>query len=129
MYGVFFMFLAISIMIIYVMVPMIESQAEIEGGSEFGLGIGFSDPCEGVGFFPCDYFSMVCTFFDTSAGIGCYYLALFFTVILIQGLFTGLIAGQLGENSVISGGKHAMIMVLSAIGIFIFLAKAGLLAM
>jgi len=140
MYGIFFMFLGISIMIIYVMVPMIKSQADIESSDM--IGFGFTNPCcttncqpdclgecikDSQSVFPCSYFSMVCSFFNAPEGIGCYYLALFFTVVMIQGLFTGLISGQLGENSVISGAKHSMIMMLSSIGIFIFLAKAGLL--
>ncbi len=127
MYGIFFMFLAISIMIIYVMVPMIESQTDIDSTEMMGLGLAFTNPCESTAIFPCSYFSMICSFFNASEGIGCYYLALFFTVVMIQGLFTGLIAGQLGENSVTAGIKHSMIMVLSAIGIFMFLSKAGLL--
>jgi flagellar protein FlaJ len=125
MYGIFFMFLGISIMIIFVMVPMIESQADME--TTGFLSLNFANPCESAGLFPCGLFSMVCTFFNTSAGIGCYYLALFFSVIIIQGVFMGLIAGQLGENSTIAGTKHSMIMVLSAIGIFMFLSKLGFL--
>jgi len=139
MYGIFFMFLGISIMIIYVMVPMIESQSDVQE-TDF-ITFGFKNPCCPMAcepecsaacihsvqsIFPCSYFSMICTFFNVSEGIGCYYLALFFTVVLIQGLFSGLIAGQLGENSVLAGGKHSLIMVLSAVGIFMFLSKVGL---
>jgi len=124
MYGLFFVFLGISVMIIYVMVPMIQSQSSIEarGG---GLGFYFSNPCQGSNMFPCDFFSGICSLLAIPEGIGCYYVALFFSVVVIQGLFTGLIAGQLGENSAIAGTKHSIIMVFAAIGIFLFLSKTG----
>jgi len=141
MYGIFFLFLGIAIMIIYVMVPMITSQVEIDPEARFGMG-GFTNPCcpqscrpscepqcvsSSSAIFPCSYFSMICSVFGVEEGLGCYYLALFFTVVLIEGIFTGLIAGQLGSNSVVAGTKHSMIMVLSAIGIFMFITKVGLL--
>jgi uncharacterized transporter YbjL len=47
-------------------------------------------------------------------------------VVRVQGIFTGLIAGQLGENSPISGVKHSIIMSFTAVGVFLFLAKIGL---
>lgn len=127
MYGVFFMFLGIAIMIIQVMVPMISTQPESTTGAGFGLQ--FIDPCKGVGYFPCNFFSVIGLMLSIPEGITLYYTALFFTVVIIQGIFTGLIAGQLGENSIVAGGKHALIMVLVAIGVFIFLTKAGLLPM
>jgi flagellar protein FlaJ len=132
MYGIFFMFLGVAIMIIFVMVPMIESQPEISGGSfaADSLGFSFSDPCKNSFFFPCDMYSGICNMLGTgSSGIACYYIALFFSVVVVQGIFTGLIAGQLGENSAIAGIKHSLIMVFIAVGIFFFLAKAGLMPM
>lgn len=125
MYGVFFMFLGVSVMIINVMVPMIETQPTFGAGGP--LSLQFSDPCENTGGFPCGFFSAICTLFTVSEGIGCYYIALFFSVVIIQGIFTGLIAGQLGENSVVAGSKHSMIMVFSALGLFLFLTKIGFL--
>ena len=62
-----------------------------------------------------------------SEGLGCYYIAMFFSVVMVQGIFTGLIAGQLGENSAIAGVKHSIIMVFVAVGIFFFIAKTGML--
>lgn len=125
MYGIFFMFLGVSIMIISVMVPMIKTQPTFgEGGP---LSLQFSDPCQDLGGFPCGLFSAICSIFTVPEGIGCYYIALFFSVVMIQGLFTGLIAGQLGENSVIAGSKHSLIMIFSALGVFLFLAKTGIL--
>ncbi|MFQ5647893.1 MAG: type II secretion system F family protein [Candidatus Aenigmatarchaeota archaeon] len=123
MYGIFFMFLGIAIMIIFVMVPMIKTQPQVAVGA---LGVQFTDPCAGVAFFPCNFFQALGVIFAMPAGITLYYTALFFTVVLIQGFFTGLIAGQLGENSVIAGTKHSLIMVTVALGVFLFMAKTGM---
>jgi flagellar protein FlaJ len=126
MYGIFFMFVGISVMIVNVMVPMIESQP---GTHQDAMGFAFVNPCEGMGMFPCDYFAGLGTVFGVPPdAVASYYIALFFTVIVIQGLFIGLITGQLGEGSVLAGVKHSLIMVFAAFGIFIFLTKIGFLA-
>ncbi len=128
MYGIFYIFMAIAVLIIFVMVPMVTqaSAKGMESAQESGMfGLSFTDPCENSGTFPCSYFAIVCSFLSVSEGIGCYYVALFFTIVLLQGIFTGLIAGQLGENSILGGGKHSMIMAISALAVFLFLAKAG----
>ncbi len=132
MYGIFFMFLGIAIMIIYVMVPMLSTQPSVGAGGAggmFGGSGGFENPCASVSHFPCDLYSVIAIMLlgNSSSGLGSYYVSLFFSVILIQGIFTGLIAGQLGENSVIAGSKHSLIMVSAAFAVFLFLAKTGLL--
>jgi len=127
MYGIFFMFLVISVVIIFVMIPMIKS-APVMAGANTPMGIQFIDPCENTkSVFPCSFFSGLCLVMGVNQGLTCYYTALFFTVVVLQGFFMGLIAGQLGENSIIAGSKHSMIMVLAAISVFLFLIKAGLL--
>ena len=123
MYGVYFMFLGISVTIIFVMVPMIGEQPSTGAPS---LGFSFTNPCESIMVFPCDAFRAVSLFLEVPPGIANYYIALFFFVVVIQGFFSGLITGQLGENSVVAGTKHGMIMAFAGIGVFVFLAKAGL---
>jgi flagellar protein FlaJ len=123
MYAIFLMFLGISIMIIFVMVPMVKTQPQATVG---GIGMQFANPCQDVQFFPCNFFSAMGVIFSMPEGIGLYYVALFFTVVLIQGIFSGLIAGQLGENSVVAGSKHALIMAIITISVFFFFAKAGM---
>lgn len=127
MYGLFYMFLAVAIMIIIIMVPILETQIVPSLGAENLGGYAFTNPCEGVILFPCDYYNAVSSMFTKNQGIGSYYMAMFFTVVMLQGLFSGLIAGQLGQNSIVAGGKHSLIMVFSSIGVFMFLAKAGFL--
>ena len=124
MYGIFFMFVGISIMIIYVMIPMIQSQPTIQTGA---FGFAFNNPCEGIAMFPCNVYSAIGLFLGIPPGIANYYISIFFVVVLVQGIFTGLIAGQLGENSITAGSKHSLIMGFSGVGIFIFLAKTGML--
>ena len=102
----------------------------VTGGSEFeteSFASTFTNPCVDFGIlFPCGLFGATCSMLEVEPeSVGCYYVALFFYVLLIQGLCSGLIAGQLGENSTIAGGKHSMIMVSIVIFIFIFLAKIG----
>ncbi|MBI4175852.1 MAG: type II secretion system F family protein [Candidatus Aenigmarchaeota archaeon] len=123
MYGLFFMFMGIAIMIIYIMVPIITEQ---EGAENQLAGFKFINPCDGVVIFPCDFFAFISLLFGAE-GITSYYISLFFSVVLMQGIFTGLIAGQLGEDSVTAGGKHALIMTTAAIATFISLAKIGIL--
>lgn len=124
MYGIFFMFLGIAVMIIYVMIPMIATQPEVSSG---GFGFAFTNPCEGAGFFPCNVFTVIGIFLEVPDGIANYYVSIFFIVVTIQGVFIGLIAGQIGENSIVAGSKHGLIMVFVGVGVFVFLAKTGLL--
>lgn len=125
MYGIFFMFVGIAVMIVNVMVPMIESQPGMQTDA---VGFSFVNPCEGIRMFPCDFFAGLGTVFGVPPdAVASYYISLFFTVIVIQGLFIGLITGQLGEGSVLAGTKHSLIMVFAAFGIFIFLTKIGFL--
>jgi hypothetical protein len=70
---------------------------------------------------------VLCASFGVSGGIGCYYLSLFFSVLLVQAIFMGLIAGQLGEGSVVAGIKHSLIMLAAVFIIFMFLIRSGLL--
>ena len=128
MYAIFFMFMGISVMIIVVMVPMIESQSSSAGG--FQRELVFSNPCPERGvFFPCGIYNGIsATLGIEHTTIGAYYVALFFTSLMIQGLFVGLITGQLGENSVIAGFKHSLIMMFISIALFLFITKMGIIA-
>lgn len=128
MYGIFYIFAAISIAIIYVLLPMMTSQANLAGVGEGPMALNFRDPCQITPmFFPCEFFSLICAGFNVEAGIGCYYMALFLSIQIIQAIFMGLIAGQIGENSAVSGVKHSFIMLASTFVLFTFLIQANLL--
>ncbi|MCX6818019.1 MAG: type II secretion system F family protein [Candidatus Aenigmarchaeota archaeon] len=127
MYGIFFMFVAISISIIYVLVPMM-SQTQQTSVANSPLVMSFADPCQRMNIpFPCAYFGVVCESFSVNQGVGCYYFSLFFTVLVIQAIFMGLISGQLGENSIVAGVKHSLIMLASVFMIFMFVVRSGFL--
>jgi len=128
MYGIFFMFVAISIGIIMVLIPMMSQSQGATGGISSPLSFTFNSPCEQLYMpLPCAYFDVLCSSFSVPSGIGCYYFSLFFTILLIQAIFMGLIAGQLGENSVVAGTKHSLIMLAAIFIIFMFMIKSGLL--
>jgi flagellar protein FlaJ len=127
-YGIFFLFLGIVIVIIYIFVPMMKTvsmggELEMSGG----FATTFSNPCSEFDVpFPCALFALTCSMLDVDPySVSCYYVSLFFFVLVIQGIFSGLIAGQLGENSAVAGAKHSMIMVSVAVFIFIMLSKLG----
>jgi flagellar protein FlaJ len=127
-YGIFFMFLAIVVVIIFIFVPMMTT-VSVGGDESMGGYTGtFNNPCEDFGIvFPCALFSMTCTVLTVDPyGVGCYYVSLFFYVLLIQGIFSGLIAGQLGENSAVAGMKHSMIMVSIVLFVFVFLSNTDM---
>lgn len=93
MYVIFFIFMGMIIALHSILTPMFAMQAQSSSGG-FGFGSG------GGGKTPDQY--------RTS----------FFHMILIQGFFSGLIAGQLGEGSPVAGIKHSAFMVVAAIAIF-----------
>lgn len=133
-YGIFFLFLGIVIMIIFILVPMMTQTSTTDDAAGMSGGMGslgftsFTNPCQELMIpFPCGIFELTCSMLDVEpASMACYYVSLFFYVLLIQGICSGLIAGQLGENSVVAGTKHSIIMSSISIFIFIFLAKLGL---
>ena len=105
----FFVFLGIIVALTVAFIPAIESA----GGSGGIGGIGGGGiPGAGV---------------DTGiiGGIGSVdagaYKILFFHAAAIQGICSGLAAGQLGEGTVSDGVKHATILLLITYGLFAFL--------
>jgi hypothetical protein len=129
MYAIFFMFLGISLLVIFVMVPMIESQSDMATGT-FQAQLVFSNPCPphtGV-IFPCGFYLVIATVLGIPLDrIGSYYIPMFFSSLVVQGIFIGLITGQLGESSVMAGIKHSIIMAFVVVVLFLFLGKTGLI--
>ncbi len=131
MYAIFFIFLGITIALIKFLIPLLQTQAQTGG---FGVQ-GFNpNPCSlcvnnpDAACIGCNTFATVTVAFDLGnpAEASSYYKSLFLAMILIQGFFSGLIAGQIGSDSVAVGIKHSLIMLLSGFMIFIILIKTGL---
>ncbi|NOX72006.1 MAG: type II secretion system F family protein [Candidatus Micrarchaeota archaeon] len=129
MYGIFFMFLLISLAIIYIMVPIVQSGQSQGSGGMSVAAFDFGNPCQKTPMiFPCGLFEAICSTLAISSGsISCYYTSLFFSMMVILSITTGLIAGQLGENSAIAGSKHAVIMLAAVFILFLFFARVGIL--
>jgi flagellar protein FlaJ len=116
MYAIYFIFIGIVIGLSQTLVPMLK--LNVQSGVMGGI-MSFQDPCTVCQQSPnifcinCSIFSVMCQMFALGTGGGCYYNALFILMAIIQGIFTGLVAGQIGEGSVIAGVKHSIIMTAS----------------
>ncbi|MFH0962293.1 MAG: type II secretion system F family protein [archaeon] len=95
MYVIFFIFLGMVIVLQKILGPLFAMNLSAGGGGLFGSGGG------------------------TSSQFGpSYYRKMFFSMVIIQAVFNGLLAGQLGEGRVVAGIKHAAIMLLIGVAIF-----------
>jgi len=128
MYGIFFLFVGISIAIMVIMIPMMTQQRPGLPGSSEMMALSFESPCtKFYVVFPCAYFELLGEAFSVKGDIPSYYFSIFFSILLIQAIFMGLISGQIGENSVVAGIKHSLIMLASIFLLFTFLIKMGIL--
>jgi flagellar protein FlaJ len=130
MYAIFFIFLGITIALVKFLTPLLQTQ------STFELIKSVSpNPCQ-----PCidstdtacigcnTFFTVSTTFgFGEKTEAGSYYRSLFFVMIVVQGIFSGLIAGQIASDSVVAGLKHSMVMLLVGVPVFIFAIRAGII--
>lgn len=127
MYAIYFIFIGIVISLSQTLIPLMN----ISTGSGMTGILSFGDPCGACSNNPsincinCSIFAVVCQMFSINKS--CYYYALFIIMAIIQGIFSGLVAGQIGEGSVTAGLKHSSIMTLSGFGILLFLLKAGVI--
>lgn len=132
MYAIFFIFVGITISLIKFLVPLL--QTEGLGGGGLGLEMFNANPCAVCAASPDPACFGCQTFFGMSTAFGfgkpsepmSYYKSLFLTMILIQGFFSGLIAGQISSDSVTAGTKHSLVMVFSGFAIFIIVTTLGL---
>ena len=129
MYAITLIFICIVVSINNLMMPIFKVSASTAGA---GGVIGISNPCGSCFGATC----AVCGFYEGTAsivfsvdptGISAYYISLFFYMSLIQSVCSGLVAGQINENSVRAGIKHSMILFAITLGTFLFLVRVGLL--
>lgn len=97
MYVIFFVFLGMLIVLQKVLAPLFVMQT---AGTQAG-GTPFLAFSSGGGQFGPSY-----------------YRNIFLNMVLIQGLFSGLIAGQLGEGKALAGLKHSAVMLVAGLAIF-----------
>ena len=131
MYAIFFIFLGITVALLKFLIPLLQTQI---GGTQSAIIEGFgTNPCavciesEDAVCLGCKLFLGVSASFDFGKPQEpqSYYRSLFFTMILVQGFFSGLIAGQISSDSMLSGIKHSLIMSLGGFIIYIFVIKTG----
>lgn len=127
MYMIYFIFVGIVLALSKTLLPMLEMN--ISGGM-IGLG-GFQDPCSGcpgsVFCVSCSTFSIITAIFSLGTGAAAYYRSIFLSMIVIQGIFTGIVSGQIGENSALAGVKHSLIMTAIGFGVFIITFRLGII--
>ncbi len=133
MYAISFMFVGIVVAINKLMIPIFqvatESQAGVSFGGMRGMGFSLTNPCSqtvGFGYMICQSFDMISnalgmgSVFDEK-NIGAYYVSLFFLMSVIVSFCSGIVAGQISENSVVAGIKHSIIMVSGVVSSFYIL--------
>lgn len=132
MYAISLVFIGIVVAINNLLIPIF-SQSTTGAAQEI---IGLQNPCAnigGAGIYICDLFQGTAQYIlnieqaSFATSISSYYISLFFMMALIQSLFSGLVAGQISENSLRAGIKHSLILVAITVGSFIILIGLGLL--
>ena len=128
MYAISLIFIVIVTVINRLLIPIFQ----ISGESLVTDSIGLADPCGSCTDLSCN----VCDLFKGTSHVyfsinpetsAAYYTALFFYMAIIQSLFSGLVAGQISENSITAGIKHSLILVGITMGAFSILVKLKLM--
>ncbi|MCX6815515.1 MAG: type II secretion system F family protein [Candidatus Aenigmarchaeota archaeon] len=133
MYAIFFIFMGITMSLIKFLIPLLQTQGLSGGG--LGLQSFNANPCHTCinnpdpGCFGCASFFTISSSLDFGKpeDPASYYKALFFIMILIQGFFSGLIAGQISSDSIVEGVKHSLIMLFAGFVVFVLVIKLGLI--
>ena len=128
-YAIYFIFLGIIIGLSKTLMPVLEINTE---AAAIGGLCTFQDPClvclaSNPLCISCAIFGVVSQMFNLGTGAVAYYNSLFVLMALIQGIFSGLVAGQIGENSVIAGVKHSVIMTGIGFSALVLLLQTGLI--
>jgi flagellar protein FlaJ len=128
MYGLAFLFVGIVVAINKLMIPIFQASS-LPGGAE---ALGLTNPCNSCSGFSCDIcstYSIISSslFSIDPTTIGAYYTSLFFLMSVIVSFASGLVAGQISENSIFAGLKHSLIMTFTVVGAFYILIYLKLL--
>jgi len=128
MYVISVIFVLVTAGINKLMIPIFKV-SETQAGSEFLLMSNPCDSCSGLSCSVCSGMAWTggSLFGINSAGIGSYYISLFFWMSMVVSICNGLVAGQISENSPTAGIKHSMIMMAITFGAFSILVRFGVL--
>lgn len=108
MYMIYFTFIGIIIALTKTLTSFSIGQFSFMGGEKTQTICGGAS---GASDLICSFLFGLCNLFNLGSGNSCYYRSIFLSMTLIQGLFAGLVSGQIGEESVFAGVKHSLIMV------------------
>lgn len=128
MYMIYLMYLAITIILSKILIPMTQMEGLQAGATELmGMG-GGGKICGAAAASPakafiCSFFISLSKTFGMGTGTEGYYMGLFLSMILIQGIFTGLVIGQIKNNAASTGMKHSMILTGIGFAAFILTLK------
>lgn len=128
-YLIYFMFMGIAVMLSKILIPMIQMKGM--GQTGMGISIGETSMCVplqakvGVQKFVCSFYMSLGRIFGLGEGMPAYYKSLFLSMILVQGIFSGLIIGQISENSPSAGVKHSLILTGVGFTAFILAVRVG----
>lgn len=129
MYAIYYIFIGIIVGLSKTLIPMLQLNMQT---ANIGGMLTFQEPCTMCTgpaapalCIACSVFGAVCAMFGLGTGPACYYRALFLLMALVQGAFSGLVAGQIGEGKVLAGVKHSVIMTASGFGILMVLLQLG----
>lgn len=130
MYAIYYIFIGIVIGLTKTLIPMLEMNLQTTG--PVGI-LSFQDACVAcvasshIFCVSCSVFNSIAQLFSLGTGAIGYYNALFLIMVVIQGIFTGLVAGQIGEGRIIAGFKHSAIMTISGFAVLMILFQTGLI--
>lgn len=128
MYAISIIFVIIVAAINKLLIPIFQTSSR----SAIGEVVGLTNPCTTCSDLACN----ICGIFEGTSkyvfsidpsSIAAYYTSLFFLMALVQSIFSGLVAGQISENSLTAGIKHSLILVGITFGSFSILIRLGFL--
>ncbi len=129
MYAIAFIFVGIVASINKLLIPIFQISAT-PGGSQV---LGITNPCASTSGFEtsiCALYAIPAKYvflLADSGGIAAYYTSIFFFMSVIVAFSSGLVAGQIADNSLESGLKHAVIMTAGVVGAMLIFKQIGLL--
>jgi flagellar protein FlaJ len=144
-YAIFFIFLGISLALLKFLAPLAKmgvGQPTIAGMETLQFSGNPCQPCVNDNSDPacasCDFFKSVSLGMgfvdqkaidakDQAANADAYYRSLFFIMITVQAFCSGLVCGQIGDDSISAGVKHSLIMLIFGVSTFLITLKVGII--
>ena len=115
MYFIYYLFLGIIYALYKLMIPMLAMNISMSASGASDASLGGANYCDSMQWF-CNL-GIVMNYDPTESMT--YFKVLFLVMLIIQGISSGILAGELSQGNATAGIKHAGIMVVSALIVFI----------